>query len=41
VKVKSGKTVAIFNVCGHEFRLITAIHYDRQKIFVLNSAPAW
>ncbi len=36
VKVKSGKTVTLFNVCGNDFRLITAIHYDRQKVFVLN-----
>jgi len=36
VKVKSGRTVTIFNVCGNDFRLITAIHYDRQKVFVLN-----
>lgn len=36
VKVKSGRTVTIFNVCGNDFRLITAIHYDRKKVFVLN-----
>lgn len=36
VKVKSGRTVTIFNMCGNDFRLITAIHYDRQKVFVLN-----
>jgi len=36
VKVKSERTVTIFNVCGNDFRLITAIHYDRQKVFVLN-----
>jgi mRNA interferase HigB len=36
VKVKSGKTVTIFNVGGNNFRLITAIHYDRGKVFVLN-----
>ena len=36
VKVKSGKVVTIFNVYGNDFRLITAIHYDRQKVFVLN-----
>ena len=36
VKVKSGRTVTIFNVCGNDFRLITAIHYDRQKVFVLH-----
>lgn len=36
VKVKSGKTVTVFNVCGNDFRLITAIHDDRQKVFVLD-----
>ena len=36
VRVKSGRTVTIFNVCGNDFRLITAIHYDRQRVFVLN-----
>ena len=36
VKVKSGRTVTIFKVCGNDFRLVTAIHYDRQKVFVLN-----
>ena len=36
VKVKSGRTVTIFNLHGNDFRLITAIHYNRRKIFVLN-----
>ena len=36
VRVKCGKIVTVFNVCGNDFRLITAIHYDRQKVFVLN-----
>ena len=36
VKAKSGRTVTIFNIGGNDFRLITAIHYDRQKVFVLN-----
>lgn len=35
VKVKNGRTVTIFNICGNDFRLITAIHYDREKVFVL------
>jgi mRNA interferase HigB len=35
VKVKSGKTVMIFNIGGNNFRLVCAIHYDRQKVFVL------
>ena len=36
VKVKSGRTVTVFNISGNDFRLITAIHYDRRKVFVLN-----
>ena len=36
VRVRSGRTVTIFNICGNDFRLITAIHYDRRKVFVLN-----
>lgn len=35
VKVKSGRTVTVFNVCGNDFRLITAIHYDRAILYVL------
>ncbi len=35
VKVDSGRTVTIFNICGNDFRLITAIHYNRQMIFVM------
>lgn len=36
VKVKSGRITTVFNVCGNDFRLITAIHYDRGKVFVMN-----
>ena len=35
VKVSSGKTVHIFNLKGNAYRLVTAIHYNREKIFVL------
>ena len=35
VKVKSKRTVTIFNVCGNDFRLITAIHFNRQIVFAL------
>ncbi|MGJ8677066.1 MAG: type II toxin-antitoxin system HigB family toxin [Akkermansiaceae bacterium] len=35
VNVKSGRTVTIFNVCGNDYRLITAIHYDKQRIYTL------
>jgi mRNA interferase HigB len=33
-KVRSGKTVTIFNIKNH-FRLITAIHYNHQILFIL------
>jgi mRNA interferase HigB len=33
--VASGKTVVLFNIAGNHHRLITAIHYDTGKIFIL------
>lgn len=33
--VTSGKTVTIFNIAGNAHRLITAIHFDTGKIFIL------
>lgn len=33
--VASGRTVTIFDICGTRYRLITAIHYDRRKVFIL------
>jgi len=35
VKVASGRQVTVFNVCGNAFRLIVAMHFDRQRVFVL------
>jgi mRNA interferase HigB len=35
VKVKSGRTVVVFNIKKNDFRLITAIHYNIGKVFVL------
>jgi len=35
VKVKSGRSVTIFDVCGNDYRLITAIHYDKQRVYTL------
>ncbi|MBM4017559.1 MAG: type II toxin-antitoxin system HigB family toxin [Planctomycetes bacterium] len=35
VKVASGRTVVVFNIAGNQFRLITAIHYNVGKVFVL------
>jgi len=48
VKVASGKTATVFNIAGNHHRLITAIHYDTGKIFILQilthaeySKPHW
>ena len=35
VKVESGRTVTVFDIGGGNFRLITAIHYNWSKVFVL------
>ena len=35
VKVRSGKTVYVFNIRRNEFRLIAAFHFDRQRAFTL------
>jgi mRNA interferase HigB len=35
VKVKSGRPVVIFNIRGNNYRLITAVHYNREMIFVM------
>ena len=35
VKVASGRVVTIFNVCGNDFRLGVAIHYDKQRVYTL------
>ena len=35
VTVGSGKTVTVFNICGNKYRLIAAIHYNRQRVYAL------
>lgn len=35
VIVGSGSAVTVFNVCGNKYRLIAAIHYNRQRVYVL------
>ncbi len=35
VTVGSEKTVTVFNIGGNKYRLIVAIHYDRQCVYVL------
>ncbi|HEY0793860.1 MAG TPA: type II toxin-antitoxin system HigB family toxin [Chthoniobacterales bacterium] len=39
VRVGSGRQVVVFNVGGIQFRLVVAVHYDRQKVFVLRFYP--
>ena len=35
VTVRSGRKVVIFKIGGNSYRLITAIHYNRGRLFVL------
>jgi mRNA interferase HigB len=35
VRTASGRTVTVFNIAGNKYRLIVAIHYNRQTVFVL------
>jgi mRNA interferase HigB len=35
VKVKSKRTVVVFNIGGNNYRLIAAIHYNVGKVFIL------
>ena len=35
VRVASGRTVIVFNIARNRYRLITAIHYNMRKVFVL------
>lgn len=35
VRVGSGRPALVFNVCGHTYRLVVAVHYDRQTVFTL------
>jgi mRNA interferase HigB len=35
VKVASGRVVVVFNAGGNNYRLIAALHYNRQIVFVL------
>lgn len=33
--VTSGRAVTIFNIAGNKYRLITALHYNRQIAYIL------
>lgn len=35
VIVKSGRRVLIFNIGGKKYRLIAAVHYDKQRVYAM------
>jgi mRNA interferase HigB len=35
VKVASGKTVIVFDIGGNNYRMIAAVHYNTQVVYVL------
>jgi mRNA interferase HigB len=35
VTVESGNVVTVFNIAGNKFRLLAAMHYNRQRVYVL------
>ena len=35
VKVQSGRQVVVFNVCGNDYRLVAALHFNRQVVYTL------
>jgi mRNA interferase HigB len=35
VRAGSDKLVVVFNICGNDYRLICAIHYNTGKVFLL------
>ena len=35
VKVQSGRQVVVFNVCGNDYRLLAAMHFNRQVVYTL------
>ena len=35
VKVRSGRTVLIFNIRRNDYRLIAAVHFNRQIVYVM------
>lgn len=36
VRVGSDRVVTVFNICGNRYRLLTAIHYNTGKVFILD-----
>ena len=35
VTVQSGRSVTVFNICGNDYRLITAIHYNTRIVYTM------
>ncbi len=36
VSVKSGKTTTVFDIGGNKYRLIAAVHYNKQTVYILD-----
>ena len=39
ITVGSGKTATVINIRGNNYRLVVAIHYDKQRMFILRFMP--
>ena len=39
VRVASGRNVVVFNISGNNYRLIAAVHFNRQCVYVLRFLP--
>lgn len=39
VVVRSGRIATVFNIKGNKYRLITAIHYNAGRLFVMQFLP--
>jgi len=35
VVVQSGSVVTVFNIRGNNYRMITAVHYDKARVYLL------
>jgi len=35
VRVRSGRTVTVFNLGGNKYRIVTAIHYNTRTLYIL------
>ncbi|MDR3568724.1 MAG: type II toxin-antitoxin system HigB family toxin [Syntrophobacteraceae bacterium] len=36
VSIKSGRTATVFDIGGNNYRLIAAVHYNKQTVYILD-----